>query len=55
MTCRQQTEAAQLPLAFQPSPIARLTEEERRAALLTLAQLLLSAAGINLEGMEDER
>jgi hypothetical protein len=54
MTSQQRTEAAQLPLPFQPNPIARLTEEDRTAVLSALAQLLLAASGTNLEEAEDE-
>lgn len=55
MSPQERIETTQLPLPFQPSPIARLSEEERAAALLALAQLLLSATGTNLEEAEDER
>ena len=55
MSPRYRTEQAQLPLPFQPSPIARLSEEDRTVALTVLAQLLLAAVGANLEEAEDER
>jgi hypothetical protein len=55
MTPRYRTEQAQLPLPFRPSPIARLSGEDRTAALMVLAQLLLAAVGANPEEPEDER
>lgn len=55
MTPRHRTEQAQLPLPFQPSPIARLSEEDRTIALTVLAQLLLAAVGADPEEAEDER
>ena len=55
MTPRYRAEQRQLPLPFHPSPIARLSEEERTAALTVLAQLLLAAVGANPEDLEDER
>ena len=55
MIPRYRAEQAQLPLPLQPRPIARLSEEDRTVALTVLAQLLLAAAGANLEGTEDER
>ena len=54
MTPRYRTEQAQLPLPFQPNPIARLSEEDRTSALTMLAQLLLAAAGA-WEETEHER
>lgn len=45
---------AQLPLPFQPRPIARMTQDEKAIALSALAQLLLSAAGARPEGASDE-
>ena len=41
----ERTPTVQLPLPFQPSPIAQMTQEDRTTALNALAQLLLSAAG----------
>lgn len=55
MTPRYRADQAQLPLPFRPSPIARLSGEERTAALMVLAQLLLAAVGANPEEPEDER
>ena len=55
MTPRYRTEQAQLALPFQPSPIARLSEEDRTVTLTVLAQLLLAAIGANPEEAEDER
>lgn len=55
MTLRQRIDAAQLPLPFHPSPIARLSEEDRTATLTVLAQLLLAAVGADPKEAEDER
>ena len=46
---------AQLPLPFQPDPIAQLTKEDREAVLMVLAQLFLAAAGIQQEETKNER
>ena len=55
MIPRYRAEQAQLPLPLQPSPIARLSEEDRTVALTVLAQLLLAAAGAKPEETGDER
>ena len=55
MTLRYRPDPAQLPLPFRPSPIARLSLVDRTVALTALAQLLLSAAGVAPEEVEDER
>ncbi|UWQ33743.1 hypothetical protein K3555_04320 [Leisingera sp. M527] len=55
MIPKHRIEQAQLPLPFQPNPIARLSEEDWTTALTVLAQLLLAAAGANPEEVEDER
>lgn len=55
MPPRYRMKQAQLPLPFQPSPIARLSEKDRTVILTALAQLLLAAIGANPKELEDER
>jgi hypothetical protein len=55
MTRKQNISQAQLPLPFHPRVTANLTDNERGQLRLLLAQLLLSAAGINLEVETNEQ
>lgn len=50
----ERTNAAQLPLPFQPSSIVQMTQEDRIAVLNALAQLLLSASEPRSEETRDE-
>lgn len=54
MIPRRPPDQAQLPLPFHPSPITQMTEEEKTTVLTVLSQLLLSAAGHEPEGVNDE-
>lgn len=55
MIPERRAEQAQLPLPFQPSLMASLTQEERDQVRRVLAQLLLLAAGHVQEEIGDER
>jgi len=50
----ERTPPAQLPLPFQQSPIVQMTPDEKAVAVSVLAQLLLMAAGAELEETNDE-
>ena len=54
MTPDQNVNQAQLPLPFHPRVTANLTDDERSQLRRMLAQLLLSAAGVNLEAETNE-
>ena len=55
MIPRQSPKQRQLALPFHPSVTAKLTDKERDRLQLALAQLLLLAAGVSLEGDRDEQ
>lgn len=45
----------QLTLVFEPRKLDGLSEKERAKAVLTLAQILMQAAGLVVEEFVDER
>lgn len=55
MIPERRAEQAQLPLPFQPSVMASLTQEEQDRVRRALAQLLLLAAGHAQEEIADDQ
>ena len=49
ISCRQ------LTLGFEPHKLDELSEKERAKAVLTLAQILMQAAGLVVEELGDDR
>ena len=45
----------QMNLIFEPSRIEGMSETERRKVVLTLAQVLMQAAGIRIEELADDK
>jgi len=45
----------QMNLIFEPSRIEGMSETERRKVVLTLAQVLIQAAGIRIEELADDK
>ena len=45
----------QLTLGFEPRKLGGLSEKERAKAVLTLAQILMQAAGLVVEELGDDR
>lgn len=45
----------QMSLMFEPGQVEGMTDVERSAAIATLAQILMQAAGLIVEELDDDR